>query len=383
MAIAETTDEGTAITVATNEEARELNERIRAQRVHHGRVDDACTVTGSDGLSIGAGDVIQTRKNDSRLQVANRQTWTVQRVDANGAIWAMEATSGRKRQRTVTLPTDYVTEHAHLAYAATAYGAQGVTVEQSHTLLSDALPAAGVYVGMTRARTSNQLHIIAADVNDAREQFVLALERDRADRGLAAATRAAHAAMGGLTKDGPVKLVKAERARLTKQIDRAERQTQAWELAAAAVAQQRDARLSEHREQPAVVVTDALVEQVRARVAASLIDQTTAGGAAVRRRALEFTRDGAGRGIQPGATAEAQAALWRKRVDMARRELAEIEALPVGQAAQLVREREQSRRDAAERASNAQNTRLTERGRGRWQPSANHSTRSADHTLGL
>ena len=31
------------------------------------------TTTGSDGLSIGAGDLIQTRKNDSDLGVANRQ----------------------------------------------------------------------------------------------------------------------------------------------------------------------------------------------------------------------------------------------------------------------------------------------------------------------
>ena len=248
MAIAETADEGAAITVATNDEARELNERIREQRIQHGRVDDACTITGSDGLSIGAGDVIQTRKNDSRLQVANRQTWTVQRVEEDGTVWARDAASTRKHQHIVSLPAEYVAEHAHLAYASTAYGTQGTTMSESHTLLSDALDASGVYVGMTRGRTSNQLHVVAADVNDAREQFALALERDRADRGLTEATRAAHVAVGGLTRDGPVKLVNAERTRLTRQIDRAERQTQKWEQAAAALAQQRDAHQSEHDE---------------------------------------------------------------------------------------------------------------------------------------
>ena len=57
--------DGDAVTVATNDEARELNARIRDERVRAGQVDDHRTATGSDGLSIGRGDVIQTRQNDS------------------------------------------------------------------------------------------------------------------------------------------------------------------------------------------------------------------------------------------------------------------------------------------------------------------------------
>ncbi|MDN5781255.1 MAG: hypothetical protein L0H23_04400, partial [Luteimonas sp.] len=52
-----------------------------------------------------------------------------------------------KRQRTLRLPADYVAEHAHLSYAATAYGVQGATVAGSHTILTDATSAADVYVG--------------------------------------------------------------------------------------------------------------------------------------------------------------------------------------------------------------------------------------------
>ena len=55
---------GCAMTVATNDEARELNARIREGRVRVGDVDDGRTVSGRDGLSIGRGDVIQTRRND-------------------------------------------------------------------------------------------------------------------------------------------------------------------------------------------------------------------------------------------------------------------------------------------------------------------------------
>jgi len=221
-AIARDARDGDAITTATNDEARELNERIRDERVRSGMVDDRRITTGSDGLSIGRGDVIQTRQNDSDVQVANRQTWTVQAVGQDGTVWAKENGAGRKRQRTVRLPAEYVAEHTHLAYAATAYGVQGATVPASQTLLSDALDASGVYVGMTRGQEMNLLHIVAADVEDARKQLAAALERDRSDRGLTAATQAAREAVAGLTADGPVRLVNAAKARLRGQIRIAE-----------------------------------------------------------------------------------------------------------------------------------------------------------------
>ncbi|MGH3440255.1 MAG: hypothetical protein ACRDRN_27920, partial [Sciscionella sp.] len=84
--------------------------------------------------------------------VANRQTWTVQGIGSDGAIWAVENSSPLKHRRSAALPSSYVSEHVHLAYAATAYGVQGVTTAMSHTLLSEALDASGVYVGMTRGR---------------------------------------------------------------------------------------------------------------------------------------------------------------------------------------------------------------------------------------
>ncbi|WP_248305762.1 MobF family relaxase [Agromyces sp. H66] len=189
--------EGCAMTVATNDEARELNARIREDRVRAGDVDHSRTVIGSDGLSIGRGDVIQTRRNDSGVRVANRQVWVVRSVGDDGALWATERAAGN-RPRSVRLPADYVAEHTHLAYAATAHGVQGTTVDESQTAISDAMSAAGVYVGMTRGRNFNRLHLVAADVDDAREQFVAATDRARADRGLAQATAAAHESLRGL-----------------------------------------------------------------------------------------------------------------------------------------------------------------------------------------
>ena len=239
--VAQQRGDGETITVSTNDEARTVNARIREERVSQGVVDDTTTVYGSDGLPIGAGDVIQTRKNNTSIAVANRQQWIVQHIEDDGALSVREAGSGRKRQRTVRLPADYVAKHAHLSYAATAYGAQSATVTGSHTILTDATSAAGVYVGMTRGREQNLLHIVAENEANARVQFIEAMERDRADRGLTEATERAAEAVRGIVDEGPVRLVQTERARLTQIIERAEHHAARFEEASARFAAQKRA----------------------------------------------------------------------------------------------------------------------------------------------
>lgn len=275
--IASTTRDGDAITTATNEEARDLNERIRGARVTAGLVDDTRTAVGSDALPISVGDVIQTRRNDSTLRVANRQTWTVTHVADDGAAWVSEHGSGRGH--TVRLPAEYLAEHAHLAYATTAYGVQGATVDRSHTVLSDALDAAGVYVGMTRGRSLNLIHVVAADLDDARQQFTAALQRDRADRGLTEATRTARAAVDGLVPEGTA-VVNAERARLRALIETADREAGRWERAADTLARQADAHHTEHARQVQILAAaDAHIADVWAGIAAPLIEQAADDGA--------------------------------------------------------------------------------------------------------
>ena len=272
--IAQHREDGEAVTVAANDEAARLNERIRDHRTHAGAVDDEATATGSDGLPIGRGDLIQTRKNDTGLGVANRQLWIVQHVTDDGALWAVEAGSGRKREHTVQLPAAYVTEHTNLAYASTAYGVQGVTATGSHTILSDAMSGAAVYVGMTRGKHENQLHIIAENTADARAQFIDAVERDRADRGLTHAIQQATEAVRGLVDDGPVKRVNTEMAALTAQAERAERRAALWQQAAVALTERHDQQ--RHERDNARQASDAATQQlerVRAEAAAPLIAQ--------------------------------------------------------------------------------------------------------------
>ncbi|MDQ4500750.1 MobF family relaxase [Sinomonas sp. ASV322] len=263
--IAGTAREGVVITVASIEEAAALNERIRARRVKQGLVDDARTATGSDGLSIGSGDLIQTRHNDTRLGVANRQTWTVQQVDADGSLWVRETGTGRKRNASAHLPIAYVADHAHLSYAATAYGVQGRTVAASHTLLADQTSAAAVYVGMTRGRQANLLHVVAENPADAREQFVSAMERDRADRGLAVASDRAAEAIRGLVDDGPARRVRDEIAALTTRAEAAERTATQWGYVADLLASTGTRRptLSLREERLAAMARVFGVEQVR------------------------------------------------------------------------------------------------------------------------
>lgn len=266
-----------AATVATNDEARDLTERVRNQRVAAGEVDGTTTVTGRDGLPVGVGDVITTRRNDSSLGVANRQVWTVQHVGSDGTLSVLDAGNARHR-RSVTLPPSYVAEHAHLAYAATGYGVQGVTTTTAHTLLSGSLAAAGVYVGMTRGRDSNVLHIVAPNLDAAREQFIDALQLDRADRGLQAATSGARVAVTGLAAEGPVKVVNDERSRLVQAIAQAEQEAARWEHAAGLLTAQ--ARTLSHEEastRNALAVAEAhlaavLDDAVRPLLAQAIID---------------------------------------------------------------------------------------------------------------
>ncbi len=154
-------------------------------------------------------------------------------------------------------------------------------------MLSDALDGAGLYVGMTRGRLQNTLHVVAPDLDDAREQFATALQRDRADRGLTAATRAAREAVTGLAPDGPVTFVNAERARLRELIRTAEPEATRWETARDELDRLGASHRIEHEAVTrALADAEAAVPRACAEVTAPLTVQATADGA----RCLEAGR---------------------------------------------------------------------------------------------
>ncbi len=177
-----------AVLVAdTREQVAALNAAVRDALVTASAVEDTHAVTTRSGQRIGVGDRVATRRNDTDLDVANRDSWTVRSVHQDGAV----SLSGERGVR--TLNADYVRENVELAYASTVHGVQGDTVTAAHLVVGEHTSAAAAYVGMTRGRECNTAHLVADSREDAREQWVAVFARDRADLGPAHAARLAAA----------------------------------------------------------------------------------------------------------------------------------------------------------------------------------------------
>ncbi|MBC7631102.1 AAA family ATPase, partial [Aeromicrobium sp.] len=176
---------GALVVADTREQVADLNQAVRERLVADGRVDDRRTLITQGGERIGVGDRVATRRNASEFGVANRDTWTVTAVDRDRTLHL----TGKAGTRTV--PADYAVHDVELAYASTVYGAQGDTTHTAHLLLGEHTGAASAYVAMTRGRENNTAHIIADDLNAARQQWILTFARNRADLGPTHAARIA------------------------------------------------------------------------------------------------------------------------------------------------------------------------------------------------
>jgi exodeoxyribonuclease V alpha subunit len=195
-----------AVVVDTRDQAAALNAEIRDRLVAAGLVDDNNMATGRDGQAVGVGDTVATRRNDHALGVANRDTWSVTGVHPDGSLTVRGPRTGSRgdtRHRWgdtgVTLPREYVREYVELGYAATVHASQGATAQSAHLLLGEHTSAASGYVGMTRGRQANTVHLIADSDADAREQWQAAFARDRADLGPQHAGQALARATAGYT----------------------------------------------------------------------------------------------------------------------------------------------------------------------------------------
>ena len=80
-------------------------------------------------------------------------------------------------------PCDYVRDHVRLGYAATEHGNQADTVDVGIQLVSPATTCRGLYVGATRGREENRIHVVteSADPAEARDVLEAVLAYDRAD----------------------------------------------------------------------------------------------------------------------------------------------------------------------------------------------------------
>jgi conjugative relaxase-like TrwC/TraI family protein len=137
----------------------ELNARARADRVAAGQVAEAGFAV-ADGQVAGAGDEVVTRENNRLLAtgarwVKNGDRWVVAATNEDGSM-AVRRLDGKGE---VVLPAGYVRDHVELAYATTAYRAQGRTVGTAHAFVSPTTTREVLYVSATRGRQANNLYV--------------------------------------------------------------------------------------------------------------------------------------------------------------------------------------------------------------------------------
>ncbi|MGO2520940.1 MAG: AAA family ATPase [Microbacterium sp.] len=180
-----------ALITATHEESQTISEMIQARRLQAGHLDTVRVVALQGGQVAYVGDVIQTRRNDRRADVENRQQWTITDVATakDGTVLSVRLASLEDAGVLRDVGGDYLAEHAHLSYAATVHGVQGETTDRA--LVGPGVDAAGLYVGLTRGREHNAAVVVADSARAAREQLVETMQRGRIEATLDDARAAA------------------------------------------------------------------------------------------------------------------------------------------------------------------------------------------------
>ncbi|PPG03368.1 hypothetical protein C5E06_13340 [Pseudoclavibacter sp. RFBI5] len=186
-----------ALCVATNEEAVTVNDLIQQERIDRGQITGRPVAITADGSVIYAGDVVQTRQNDSDQNVENNQVWTVRKKTLT---WKLLLESVDQKGLTTTVDADYATDKLALAYASTIHGIQGETVHGS--IVGPGVDAAGLYVGLTRGKRVNEAFLVASDDATAERQLVESLRRGDLEASLQDNYRALHRELGISAREG-------------------------------------------------------------------------------------------------------------------------------------------------------------------------------------
>lgn len=144
----------------------QLNHRARHDRLTG--TDPGAEVRLSDGNHASVGDLVITRRNARRLTltptqwVKNGDRWAITGVCPDGSLVVRH----QQLARSLTLPNTYVAEHVELGYATTVHGAQGITVDSCHTVVTGEETRQLLYVALSRGRTANHLYLANAHDGD-------------------------------------------------------------------------------------------------------------------------------------------------------------------------------------------------------------------------
>ena len=144
---------GSALILAhTNQDVRELNELVRAERQRFGEIDaGAAFQTEKGGRQFSVGDRLVFLRNDRTLDVKNGTLGTVERA-ADGRLEVRLDTG-----RTVRIDQAVYADVDH-GYALTVHKSQGATVDRSYVLASGGMDRNLAYVAMTRHRDTATLY---------------------------------------------------------------------------------------------------------------------------------------------------------------------------------------------------------------------------------
>ncbi len=112
--------------------------------------------------SFAAGDLVIARRNDYSRGLINGQRGVVTAVDLDTGFLAV-----RFDGSTTTVSGGYLADGGlDHGYALTVHQSQGMTCEQAMLLGSDALYREAGYVGLSRGRQRNDLHLVDRAADD-------------------------------------------------------------------------------------------------------------------------------------------------------------------------------------------------------------------------
>ncbi|MBG0792018.1 Ti-type conjugative transfer relaxase TraA, partial [Methylocystis sp. H62] len=157
----------------TNDEARELNQAVRARMREAGALGEDAQVTTERGArTFAAGDRVIFLRNERGLGVKNGTLGAIEQASAQHI--AVRTDDGRSVSFDVK---DYA--HIDHGYAATIHKAQGMTVDRAYVIATPGLDSHAAYVALSRHREGVTLCYGRDDFTD-QSMLVRTLSRERA-----------------------------------------------------------------------------------------------------------------------------------------------------------------------------------------------------------
>lgn len=143
-----------------NDAVDALNTRAQSERIAVGELDTSISAPVRGHHDAYVGDLVLARVNNRRLTdetgsfVKNGTRMRVTSITAEDVTAVREDTGAPIR-----LPKAYMEANVELGYAATSHRAQGLTVDTSHVAVDETFGREQLYVGLTRGREANLVHI--------------------------------------------------------------------------------------------------------------------------------------------------------------------------------------------------------------------------------